>query len=183
MMPLPASLPTLEGVRTLSLSGIAALPPDYLSALRQEADVAVKSAKTLGERNRAKTTADWLDNVVLLRIPAQIQKPVSTIHTPANPVVDRGSTKTNAASNDARQSLNLQRGLMRTWVVLSALWLALVAGLFLAGFLQESFGVGLRLLGVAALAPPATVLALGLMLGWVVKGFQQGASAGTKLHR
>ena len=182
-MPFPASLPTLEGVRTLSLSGIAALPPDYLSALRQEADVAVKSAKTLGERNRAKTTADWLDNVVLLRIPAQIQKPVSTIHTPANPVVDRGSTKTNAASNDARQLLNLQRGLMRTWVVLSALWLALVAGLFLAGFLQESFGVGRRLLGVAALAPPATVLALGLMLGWVVKGFQQGASAGTKLHR
>ena len=191
-MPLPANLPTLEGVRALPLSGIAALPPDYLSALRQEADGAVKAAKTIGERNRAKTTADWLDNVVLLRIPAPVEKPVpeASNDTEAELDVDEVGVEVNAdtrafhfeegaTANVDGQSLNLQRGLFRTWVALSALWIASVTGLFLAGYLEEKFGlVGLRSLSMVALAPPTVVLAVGMMVAWVVKGFSSGTKAG-----
>lgn len=185
-MPLPANLPTLEGVRALPLSGIAALPPDYLSALRQEADGAVKAAKTISERNRAKTTADWLDNVVLLRIPAPVEQPTpeASNDTEAELAVDEVRVAVSAdtrafhveenITSGAGRSLNLQRGLLRTWVAVSALWIAFVAGLFVAGYLEERFGlVGLRLLGVAALTPPMAVLAVGLLVAWVVKGFSR----------
>jgi hypothetical protein len=87
--------------------------------------------------------------------------------------------------------MNWSRGLFRGWVVVSVLWLATVGAAFAAAWIEAASWDAVaprvvaetaaerrdRLMGWAALAlaPPAALLALGLVGAWVARGFRGGA--------
>jgi hypothetical protein len=78
----------------------------------------------------------------------------------------------------SESSLDWSRGLLRLWVVLSALWVAVVAcgNLFLVigGEPRSSFqDMPVPVIGAIAFVPPVLALAFGMAGGWIARGFRR----------
>lgn len=65
--------------------------------------------------------------------------------------------------------MNLRRGLLRAWAVVSILWVGVwvVPSLFILSP-EERLGIG-----VLAFVPPLVVLIAGYVVAWVIAGFRR----------
>ena len=71
--------------------------------------------------------------------------------------------------------MNWRRGLLRLWVGASAIWMLCVGVLGVASLIAKHWTVGLwdtELFAAYVLIPPLAVLLLGLIGGWIARGFK-----------